>query len=70
MFMSELSIQFGHLVRKYRKEKNMSQEQLALWCNMNHSYLGCIERGEVNLTLEKIYDLAKSLKVLPAQLLP
>jgi len=70
MFMSELTIQFGQLVRKYRKEKNMSQEQLALLCNMDRSYLGRIERGEVNLTLEKIYDLASNLKVLPTQLLP
>ena len=70
MFMSELTIQFGQLVRKYRKEKNMSQEQLALLCNMDRSYLGRIEKGEVNLTLEKIYDLARNLKVLPTQLLP
>lgn len=70
MFMSELTIQFGQLVRKYRKEKSMSQEQLALLCNMDRSYLGRIERGEVNLTLEKIYDLARNLKVLPTQLLP
>ena len=70
MFMSELTIQFGQLVRKYRKEKNMSLEQLALLCNMDRSYLGRIERGEVNLTLEKIYDLARNLKVLPTQLLP
>lgn len=70
MFMSELTIQFGQLVRKHRKEKNLSQEQLALMCNMDRSYLGRIERGEVNLTLEKIYELAKNLKVLPTQLLP
>lgn len=70
MFMSELTIQFGQLVRKYRKERNMSQEQLALLCNMDRSYLGRIERGEVNPTLEKIYELASSLKVLPKELLP
>lgn len=70
MFMSELTIQFGQLVRKYRKERNMSQEQLALLCNMDRSYLGRIERGEVNLTLEKIYELAKELEVSPQQLLP
>ncbi len=61
MFMSELTIQFGQLVRKYRKEKNMSQEQLALLCNIDLSYLVRIERGEVNPTLEKIYELSKSL---------
>lgn len=70
MFMSELTIQFGQLVRKYRKEQNMSQEQLALLCNMDRSYLGRIERGEVNLTLEKIYELAMILKVPPQDLLP
>lgn len=70
MFMSELTIQFGQLVRKYRKERNMSQEQLALLCNMDRSYLGRIERGEVNLTLEKIYELARILRISPSELLP
>lgn len=70
MFMSELTIQFGQLVRKYRKEKNMSQEQLALLCNIDRSYLGRIERGEVNPTLEKLYELAKSLDVNVKDLLP
>ncbi|AYA03195.1 XRE family transcriptional regulator [Acinetobacter sp. WCHAc010034] len=70
MFMSELTIQFGQLVRKYRKERNMSQEQLALLCNMDRSYLGRIERGEVNPTLEKIYELADKLNVSSKNLLP
>ncbi|AYO56106.1 helix-turn-helix domain-containing protein [Acinetobacter wuhouensis] len=70
MFMSELTIQFGQLVRKYRKERNMSQEQLALLCNMDRSYLGRIERGEVNPTLEKIYELANTLTISPSMLLP
>lgn len=70
MFMSELTIQFGQLVRKYRKERNMSQEQLALLCNMDRSYLGRIERGEVNPTLEKIYDIAKKLEISACDLLP
>lgn len=70
MFMSELTIQFGQLVRKYRKEKNISQEQLALLCNMDRSYLGRIERGEVNPTLEKIYELAAVLQITANDLLP
>lgn len=70
MFMSELTIKFGQLVRKYRKERNMSQEQLALLCNMDRSYLGRIERGEVNPTLEKIYELAKVLQVTAKDLFP
>ena len=68
--MSELTIQFGQLVRKYRKERNISQEQLALLCNMDRSYLGRIERGEVNPTLEKIYELAIALDMHPSSFLP
>ncbi|MBR7698310.1 helix-turn-helix transcriptional regulator [Acinetobacter nosocomialis] len=70
MFMSELTIQFGQLVRKYRKERNMSQEQLALLCNMDRSYLGRIERGEVNPTLEKIYEISEALELPVITLLP
>ncbi len=68
--MSELTIQFGQLVRKYRKERNMSQEQLALLCNIDRSYLGRIERGEINPTLEKIYELAALLELDVKDLLP
>lgn len=68
--MSELSIAFGQLVRKYRKEKNISQEKLALLCNIDRSYMGRIERGEVNITLEKAYEIAKILEVDFGLLLP
>lgn len=67
--MSELTIQFGQLVRKYRKERNMSQEQLALLCNMDRSYLGRVERGEVNPTLEKIYELSNALQIKASELM-
>lgn len=70
MFMSELTIRFGQLVRKYRKEKNMSQEQLALLCNIDRSYLGRVERGEVNPTLEKIYELSNALSIKASELMP
>lgn len=68
--MSELSIAFGQLVRKYRKDKNISQEKLALLCNLDRSYMGRIERGEVNITLERLYELAKALEIDVHKLLP
>lgn len=39
-------------------------------CDMDRSYLGRIERGKVNPTLEKLYELAKSLDVNVKDLLP
>lgn len=68
--MSELTVSFGLKVQKQRKLKKLSQERLALLCNIDRSYMGRIERGEVNLTIEKIYELAKSLGVSVKDLLP
>ena len=68
--MSELTVPFGLKVRKQRKLKNLSQEKLALLCNIDRSYMGRIERGEVNITLEKLYELAKALGLNAKDLLP
>ncbi|GAA5558341.1 hypothetical protein Asch01_03097 [Acinetobacter schindleri] len=53
-----------------RVEKDITQEMLALQCNIDRSYMGRIERGEVNLSVEKLYMIAKVLEVDVKQLLP
>ena len=61
--MTELAIVLGRNIRKTRKEKNLSQEKLALMCGLDRSYMGRIERGEVNITVLKLYEISKVLKV-------
>lgn len=68
--MSEISLRIGSLIRKRRVELEITQEMLALQCNIDRSYMGRIERGEVNLTVEKLYMIAKALEVDVEQLLP
>jgi transcriptional regulator with XRE-family HTH domain len=68
--MSEISSKIGNIIRKKRVEKDITQEMLALQCNIDRSYMGRIERGEVNLTVEKLYMIAKVLEVDVKQLLP
>ena len=68
--MSELSVAIGQLIRNRRTQQKLTQESLALQCGIDRSYMGRIERGEVNITLEKIYELAKALDVTPKNLLP
>ena len=68
--MSELSIKIGQLIRNRRLQLKMTQESLALPCGIDRSYMGRIERGEVNLTVEKIYEIASVLKISPKELLP
>lgn len=56
--MTELSLTIGQLIRSKRLEKKITQEMLSLQCGIDRSYMGCIECGEVNLTVEKLYEIA------------
>lgn len=68
--MQDLAKQLGAKIRKTRKEKNISQDGLAHICGIDRSYMGRIERGEVNITVEKLYLIAESLECSVASLLP
>ncbi|ELQ18975.1 Cro/CI family transcriptional regulator [Pseudomonas fluorescens BRIP34879] len=68
--MRDLAKELGERIREARKLKKISQEALALTCRVDRSYMGRIERGEVNLTVEKLYQIAASLECEPATLLP
>lgn len=68
--MKDLAIQFGLKLRDKRKELGISQDKLALLAEIDRSYAGRIERGEVNITLEKAYLLAEVLGCDVRALLP
>ena len=68
--MSDLSVVIGQLIHNARHNKKISQEKLALICEIDRSYLGRIERGEVNLTVEKLYEISSALEVDAKDLLP
>jgi transcriptional regulator with XRE-family HTH domain len=59
--MKDLAIQFGAKLRDKRKALGISQDKMALLAEIDRSYAGRIERGEVNITLEKAYQLAEVL---------
>lgn len=58
------------LIRNKRVQQKLTQESLTLQSGIDRSYMGRIERGEVNLTVEKIYEIAFILKVDAKDLLP
>ncbi|MGZ2371689.1 helix-turn-helix domain-containing protein [Ancylomarina sp. YFZ004] len=60
---SDILIKFGNLVRKLRKEKGISQEELAHRADLHRTYIGMIERAEKNITLLNIEKIAKALDV-------
>ncbi len=54
---------FGDRVRELRKQKGLSQESLALACDLDRTYIGGVERGERNTSLFNIYKIAEALGV-------
>lgn len=46
-----------------RTKQGLSQERFAEIANVHTNYIGKIERGEQNLTIKKIVDLANSLEI-------
>jgi transcriptional regulator with XRE-family HTH domain len=58
----------GSVVRELRAGLGISQEMLAERCELHRTYIGGIERGERNVSLENIVRLAKALKVSPSKL--
>ncbi|EHR1107771.1 helix-turn-helix transcriptional regulator [Vibrio parahaemolyticus] len=68
--MKDLAEKFGANLRKIRKSKGISQDKLALSADIDRSYMGRIERGEVNITLEKAYQIARVLDCDVRDLLP
>ena len=57
--MEKLSKIFGDAVRDRRVQLDVSQDALAYVAEIDRGYVGRIERGEVNVTLEKAYRLAR-----------
>ena len=54
---------FGKRVRELRTEKGLSQEGLALACDLDRTYIGGIERGERNVSLVNIQKIATALAI-------
>lgn len=61
--MSEIAKIVGQRVRNYRTEKGLSQEKLAELSRCHPTYIGQVERGEKNATLESIEKIASAMEV-------
>ncbi len=61
--MSNLAKIIGQRIRNYRTQLGLSQEKLAELAGCHPTYIGQLERGEKNATLESIDKVASSLKI-------
>jgi transcriptional regulator with XRE-family HTH domain len=60
---SEFIKRFGKNLRKIRKSKKMSQENLAISADTSRSQIARIERGEINPTITTINRFAEALQI-------
>ncbi len=61
--MSEIAKIIGQRIRNYRTEKGLSQEKLAEMSGCHPTYIGQVERGEKNATLESIEKISSAMNV-------
>lgn len=62
-------ITLGSRIRKLRTALFLSQEELADRAGLHRTYVGAVERGERNISLDNILAIAKALKVSASELL-
>ena len=61
--MSDIVKILGKRIRNYRTARGLSQEKLAELSGCHPTYIGQIERGEKNATIESIEKIAAALNV-------
>jgi transcriptional regulator with XRE-family HTH domain len=68
MTETEFLIELGHRIRMIRKQKKISQVQLAEKLGTFHTQIGRIERGEVNATINMLRKIANELGISVSEL--
>ncbi len=63
MPIKPLSRSFGRHLRALRIKRDLSQEKLGMRARLSRNFIGEIERGERNVTLETLEKLARALGV-------
>lgn len=67
--MTPLRARLGRAVRRLRKAAGYSQESFADKCKVHRTYMGAVERGETNISLDNLERIAKALNLIAGQLL-
>ena len=67
--MNEIAKVLGKKIKLLRVEKDFTQLDLSFNSGINRTYIGQIERGEVNLTIDKLNDISIALGCKPSDIL-
>ena len=67
--MTTLRTKLGRAVRRLRRAAGYSQESFADKCGVHRTYMGAVERGETNISLDNLERIARALSLSPGELL-
>jgi transcriptional regulator with XRE-family HTH domain len=62
-------VALGDTIRRIRRERGLSQEQVAHAAEVDVSYLGRVERGDNNVAILKLESIARALGMTMASLM-
>lgn len=58
---------FGSRIQELRRKNNLTQSELAEKIGLSTNFIGMVERGERNTSVDKIFKLAKAFNISLAQ---
>ena len=61
-------ISFGEVLRRLRKERGFTQEDLGLRANVQRKHISYLELGEKEVSITTLYKLAYALRLSPGRL--
>ena len=67
MQVKENLIKFGKRLRELRDERNLTQSELAEMIGLSTNFIGMVERGERNTSVDKIFKIANAFDITLAE---
>jgi transcriptional regulator with XRE-family HTH domain len=67
--MSGLRIMIGERIRSVRKAKGLTQQNIADLSDLDDAYIGSVERGERNFSIDILEKILKALQIQPMDVL-
>jgi transcriptional regulator with XRE-family HTH domain len=63
-----MTLNFGNVLKRLRKEKRLSQEEIAFRANIDRTYISMLERNTKQPTITTIFGLARALEMKTSKL--
>ena len=68
--MVNINQKLGNNIREVRKQKQLTQEELAYKAQLDYSYINQIENGKRNPSMDAVERIAKALGMKTKELIP